>query len=108
MGCLIQFYIPFFWLFSLQEPGRAEVDFGRFDVKTVVKKIYILFTESKLQIAKEDQEIMDMVDPSAPLPPWFSDEDLANYAELYEKSGFQTALQVPYRCGNMSKMFNYI
>lgn len=81
----------------VQEPGRAEKDFGRFDVKTVVKKIYILFTESELQIAREDQEIMDLVDPSTPLPPWFSEDDLTNYANLYEKSGFQTALQVPYR-----------
>ena len=68
MGCFNQFYIPFFWLLSLQEPGRAEADFARFDVKTVVKKIYILFTETELQVAKEDQEIMDLVDPSTPLP----------------------------------------
>ncbi|XP_074303371.1 epoxide hydrolase 1-like [Silene latifolia] len=40
---------------------------------------------------------MDLVTPSAPLPPWFSDEDLEVYGSLYENSGFQTALQVPYR-----------
>ena len=38
-----------------------------------------------------------MIDPSTPLPPWFTEEDLTNYGALYEKSGFRTALQVPYR-----------
>ncbi|KAM7503479.1 hypothetical protein LguiB_002383 [Lonicera macranthoides] len=79
------------------EPGRAEKDFGRLDVKTVVRNIYILFSGSELPAASEDQEIMDLVDPSTPLPPWFSEEDLTNYATLYENSGFQTPLQVPYR-----------
>lgn len=82
--------------YVLQEPGLAEADFGRFDTKTVVKNIYILFSESALPTAKYDEEIMDLVDPSTPLPAWFT-EDLANYASLYENSGFQTALQVPYR-----------
>lgn len=59
--------------------------------------IYILFSGSELPVAKEDQEIMDLVDPSTPLPSWFSEEDLATYAALYENSGFRTPLQVPYR-----------
>lgn len=81
----------------MQEPGRAERDFGRFDLKTVFKKIYIMFTDNELQVASDDEEILDLVDESAPLPDWFSEEDLRIYGELYEKSGFQTALQVPYR-----------
>ncbi|XP_020229508.1 uncharacterized protein LOC109810456 [Cajanus cajan] len=40
---------------------------------------------------------MDLVEPDTPLPSWFTEEDLATYGALYEKSGFQTALQVPYR-----------
>ncbi|KAK0590503.1 hypothetical protein LWI29_028041 [Acer saccharum] len=80
-----------------KEPGRAEADFGRFDVKTVIRNIYILFSGSELQIAADDKEIMDLVDPSTPLPPWFSEEDLSVYAGLYENSGFRTALRVPYR-----------
>ncbi|KAL7185565.1 hypothetical protein ACSBR2_027499 [Camellia fascicularis] len=89
------------------EPGRAEKDFGRFDVKMVVKNIYILFSGSELPIAGEDQEMMDLVDPSTPLPPWFSEEDLANYATLYEKSGFRTPLQVPYRDINRAWLEDY-
>lgn len=63
----------------------------------MIKNIYILFSGSELQVADDDQEIMDLVDPNTPLPPYFSEEDLSIYASLYEKSGFRTALQVPYR-----------
>ncbi|KAK6149876.1 hypothetical protein DH2020_017401 [Rehmannia glutinosa] len=80
-----------------KKPGRAEADFGRLDSKTVVRNIYILFSRTEIPIAHENQEIMDIVDSSTPLPPWFTDEDLAAYGSLYEKSGFQTALKVPYR-----------
>ncbi|TXG55191.1 hypothetical protein EZV62_020447 [Acer yangbiense] len=86
-----------FYTVRWKEPGRAEADFGRFDVKTVIRNIYILFSGSELQIAADDKEIMDLVDPSTPLPPWFSEEDLSVYAGLYENSGFRTALRVPYR-----------
>ncbi|KAL3509405.1 hypothetical protein ACH5RR_028806 [Cinchona calisaya] len=96
-GISLDFLPKGFYMMRWREPGRAEKDFGRFDIKTVVKKIYILFIESELQTAREDQEIMDLVDPSAPLPSWFSEDDLTNYANLYEKSGFRTALQIPYR-----------
>lgn len=84
-------------LIVFQVPGRAEADFGRFDAKTVVRNIYILFSKSELPIASENQEIMDLVEPSTPLPPWFTEDDLAVYGSLYEKSGFCTALKVPYR-----------
>ncbi|KAK3002953.1 hypothetical protein RJ639_019756 [Escallonia herrerae] len=86
-----------FYMSRWKEPGRAETDFGRLDVKTVVRNIYILFSRSEIPIADEDKEIMDLVEPSTPLPSWFTEEDLSTYAALYEKSGFQTALQVPYR-----------
>nr|XP_009802438.1 PREDICTED: bifunctional epoxide hydrolase 2-like isoform X1 [Nicotiana sylvestris] len=91
-------YLPEgFYISRWREPGRAEADFGRLDAKTVVRNIYILFSRSEIPIANEKQEIMDIVQPSTPLPPWFSEEDLEIYGALYEKSGFQTALQVPYR-----------
>ncbi|XVF87518.1 hypothetical protein PTKIN_Ptkin18bG0126400 [Pterospermum kingtungense] len=86
-----------FYISRWREPGRAEADFGRFDAKTVVRTIYILFSRSEIPIAAENQEVLDLADASTPLPPWFSEEDLATYGALYEKSGFQTALRVPYR-----------
>ncbi|RZC80679.1 hypothetical protein C5167_043257 [Papaver somniferum] len=89
-----------FYIRRWQKPGRAEADFGRLEVKNVIRNIYILFSKSVIPIAPEDKEIMDLVDESHPLPPWFSEEDLSAYASLYEKSGFRTALQVPYRSIN--------
>ncbi|KAF5811913.1 putative soluble epoxide hydrolase [Helianthus annuus] len=86
-----------FYINRWREPGRAEADFGRLDVKTVVRNIYILFSRSELPIASENQEIMDIVDASTPLPSWFTEEDLSAYAALYEKSGFHNSLKVPYR-----------
>ncbi|XP_044495615.1 bifunctional epoxide hydrolase 2-like isoform X2 [Mangifera indica] len=85
-----------FYIFRWKEPRRAEADFGRFDVKTVWQRIYILFSSSEIPIADQNKEIMDMVDPSSPPPPWLTIEDLANYAILYQKSGFHSPMQVPY------------
>jgi hypothetical protein len=63
----------------------------------VIRNIYTLFSRSEVPVAAEEQEIMALFNPSTPLPPWFSEEDLSVYASLYEKSGFRFALQVPYR-----------
>lgn len=89
-----------FYVSRFAEPGRAEADFRRLDAMTVIRNIYILFSRSEIPIAEVNQEIMDLVEPSTPLPPWLSEEDLASYGFSYEKSGFQTALQVPYRSLN--------
>ncbi|KAJ4742515.1 alpha/beta-Hydrolases superfamily protein [Rhynchospora pubera] len=86
-----------FYINRWQEPGRAEIDFGRFDVKRVVRTIYILFSRSEMPIAPEGKEIMDLADLSTPLPEWFTEEDLSIYASLYEKNGFTYPLQIPYR-----------
>lgn len=86
-----------FYVWRWREPGRAEADFGRYDVKTVIRNVYILFSGSEIPIAADGQEIMDLVEPSTPLPSWFTEEDLQAYADLYEKSGFKFPLQMPYR-----------
>ncbi|KAG4927483.1 hypothetical protein JHK85_053969 [Glycine max] len=80
-----------------KEAGRVEADFVCFDVKSVIRNIYTLFSGSEIPIAGDNQEIMDLYDPTTPLPPWFSEEDLATYESLYKKSGFRFALQVLYR-----------
>ncbi|KAH9324737.1 hypothetical protein KI387_004915 [Taxus chinensis] len=85
-----------FYVRHWQVPGRGLADFGRFDVKTVVRNIYILFSGSDLPVAEEGKEIMDLYDPTTPLPPWFTEDDLKIYSSLYEKSGFAFPLQVPY------------
>ncbi|KAJ6364165.1 hypothetical protein OIU76_029162 [Salix suchowensis] len=86
-----------FYIHRWKEPGRAEADFSRFDVKTVWRNIYILFSRNEIPIADKDKEIMDLVDPSTPLPSWLSSEDLAIYAEAYEKSGFDSPMRAPYK-----------
>ncbi|KAM0844404.1 hypothetical protein ACQ4PT_057078 [Festuca glaucescens] len=86
-----------FYILRWREPGRAEADFGRYDVRRVVRTIYILFSRSEVPVADEGQEIMDLADLSTPLPLWFTEEDLDAYAALYEKSGFRYPLQIPYR-----------
>ncbi|KAL2932007.1 AB hydrolase superfamily protein YfhM [Bienertia sinuspersici] len=87
------------YLFALQYPDRVEgvITVGVPYMPPLVRKIYTMFSRSKIPIAKENQEILDLVGSEIPLPSWFSEEDLANYGSLYEKSGFQAALQVPYR-----------
>ncbi|KAJ3682234.1 hypothetical protein LUZ60_014807 [Juncus effusus] len=86
-----------FYIKRWKEAGRAEADFGRFDVKRVIRTVYILFSKSEIPIAQEGQEIMDLADLSTPLPEWFTEEDLSVYASLYEKNGFDYPLQIPYR-----------
>ncbi|CAM0948302.1 unnamed protein product [Alopecurus aequalis] len=86
-----------FYILRWREPGRAEADFGRHDIRRVVRTVYILFSRSEIPVAKEGEEIMDLADLSTPLPPWFTEEDLDAYAALYEKSGFRYPLQIPYR-----------
>ncbi|KAK3018863.1 hypothetical protein RJ639_004428, partial [Escallonia herrerae] len=49
-----------FYVSRWKQPGRAEADFSWFDVKTVLRNIYILFSRSEMPIAQKDQEIMDI------------------------------------------------
>ncbi|XP_020250116.1 uncharacterized protein LOC109827513 isoform X2 [Asparagus officinalis] len=96
-----------FYITRWREPGRAEADFARFDTKTVLQNIYILFSGSELPVAGDGHEIMDLVDPLTPLPQWLSEKDLQVYTDLYEKSGFVAPMQIPYRSfHNMKEVAN--
>ncbi|OMO65134.1 Epoxide hydrolase-like protein [Corchorus olitorius] len=86
-----------FYIFRWKEPGRAEADFRRFDIKTIWRNIYILFSRSEIPIADKGKEIMDLVNPSTPLPTWLNDEDFTTYAKAYEQSGFSSPMHVPYK-----------
>jgi len=65
--------------------------------RSVTRNIYTIFSGSEIPFAGNNQKIMDLYNPSTPVPPWFSEEELATYASLYEQSGFTFALKVPYR-----------
>ncbi|EFJ15496.1 hypothetical protein SELMODRAFT_118464 [Selaginella moellendorffii] len=77
-------------------PGRAEKDFARFDAATVLKNIYMLFC----RFAGPDEEIMDLVTTSDPIPSWLTEEFIKVQSELYEKSGFECPLCFTY-CDRM-------
>ncbi|RZC16109.1 hypothetical protein D0Y65_009402 [Glycine soja] len=51
-----------------KEAGRAEADFVRFDVKSVIRNIYTFFSRSEIPITGDNQEIMDLYDPTTALP----------------------------------------
>ncbi|KAL6854416.1 hypothetical protein ACP4OV_019319 [Aristida adscensionis] len=76
------------------EPGRAEADFGRHDVRRVVRPVHVLFSGAEVPVAGEGQEIMDLAGAAAPLPEWLTEQDLDVYASHYERSGFRCALQM--------------
>ncbi|CAM0147168.1 unnamed protein product [Urochloa decumbens] len=79
-----------FYINQFQEPGRAERAFGRYDVATVLKKFYAV--EIDELIAPPGVEIIDFLQaPSSPLP-WMTDEELGQYAEKFQKTGFTGAL----------------
>jgi hypothetical protein len=70
-----------------QEPGRAEKAFARYDVATVLKKFYSIELDSIT--APPGVEIIDFLQASASSPlPWMTDEELGQYAEKFQKSGF--------------------
>lgn len=91
-GTMPEGFYPLRW----RQPGRAEADFGRYGIRRVVRTIYVLFSGSEVPVAKEGQETMDLADDSTPLPEWFTEEDLDEYASLYEKSGFEYPIRMPY------------
>jgi hypothetical protein len=79
-------YPPQHLIPCLQEPGRAERAFARYDVATVLKKFYALKIAE--MIAPPGVEIIDFLQaPSSPIP-WMTDEELGQYAEKFEKTGF--------------------
>lgn len=93
-GTMPEGFYPLRW----RQPGRAEADFGRYDIRRVVRTIYVLFSGSEVPVAEQGQETMDLADGSAPLPEWFTEEDLDQYAALYENSGFGYPIRMPYGC----------
>ncbi|XP_047050089.1 epoxide hydrolase A-like [Lolium rigidum] len=76
-----------FYITQFQEPGRAEKAFARYDVATVLKKFYSIELDSIT--APPGVEIIDFLEASSSSPlPWMTDEELGQYAEKFQKSGF--------------------
>ena len=71
---------------KLQEPGRAESSFARYDASTVVKKFLSL--EIPDLIAPSGTEIIDFIETPTSLPSWISEDEVEYYASKFQKSGF--------------------
>ncbi|KAL6622343.1 hypothetical protein ACP70R_032222 [Stipagrostis hirtigluma subsp. patula] len=88
-----------FYITQFQEPGRAERSFARYDVETVLKKFYSIELDDLT--APTGVEIIDFLEaPSSPLP-WITEEELGQYAEKFQKSGFTGPLNY-YRMFDMN------
>jgi hypothetical protein len=70
----------------LQELGRAEKAFARYDAATVLKKFYSIELDDLT--APSGVEIIDFFEASSSPLPWLTDEELGQYAEKFQKSGF--------------------
>ncbi|KAJ1266659.1 hypothetical protein BS78_08G168900 [Paspalum vaginatum] len=75
-----------FYITQFQEPGRAERAFARYDVATVLKKFYSIEIDDLT--APPGVEIIDFLEASPSPLPWISEEEIAQYAEKFKKSGF--------------------
>ncbi|XP_052140081.1 uncharacterized protein LOC127759904 [Oryza glaberrima] len=84
-------YICFF-----QKPGVAEAEFGRSDIKCLLKKFYGMRKAAPL-IIPPGKTLFDSIDSDGTCPAWLSEEDISYYAEKFEKTGFTGGLNY-YRC----------
>ncbi|XP_047051364.1 epoxide hydrolase A-like [Lolium rigidum] len=75
-----------FYITQFQEPGRAEKAFACYDVATVLKKFYSIELDDLA--APPGVEIIDFFQESSSPLPWMTDEELGQYAEKFQKSGF--------------------
>ncbi|KAA3474410.1 bifunctional epoxide hydrolase 2-like [Gossypium australe] len=75
----------------VDEPGRAERAFARYDYLTVIKK-FLLITQTDNLIAPPGMEIIDYLRTPSRLPPWITEEELQVYADKFQESGFTGAL----------------
>ncbi|KAG8092809.1 hypothetical protein GUJ93_ZPchr0012g21219 [Zizania palustris] len=73
------------YIMQFQEPGRAERAFARYNVATVLKKFFSIEIDD--MTAPPGVEFIDFLE-ARPSIPWITDEELGQYAEKFQKSGF--------------------
>lgn len=89
-----------FYMCRFQEPGRAEADFARLGCTTALKKLFF-HTKPEPLIAPSDKEISEILDEPIDFPPWISAEEIQNYADQFERTGFTGGLNY-YRVMDLS------
>ncbi|XP_003579088.3 uncharacterized protein LOC100823523 [Brachypodium distachyon] len=75
-----------FYISQFQEPGRAEKAFAKHDVATVLKKFYSLELDDLS--APPGVEVIDFFQASPSPLPWMTEEELGQYADKFQKTGF--------------------
>jgi pimeloyl-ACP methyl ester carboxylesterase len=83
----------FYWQY-FQPPGVAEAEFER-DVALTMRTVLAgrgFSDPSAHQFVEEGKGFLYGGDPARPLPDWLTEADLANFAEIYGKSGFRGGL----------------
>ncbi|XP_037449431.1 epoxide hydrolase A-like [Triticum dicoccoides] len=75
-----------FYITQYQEPGRTERAFNRYAAATVLKKFYSIKFDDLT--APPGVEIIDFLESSSSPLPWMTEEELGQYAEKFQKSGF--------------------
>ncbi|CAO2185099.1 unnamed protein product [Urochloa humidicola] len=83
-----------------QEPGVAEAEFARYDIKYVFNKTFGMRKPAALILPK-DKSFFDSLDSDGTCPPWLSEEDISYYAEKYAKTGFTGGFNY-YRCMDLN------
>ncbi|KQK20255.1 uncharacterized protein LOC100841972 [Brachypodium distachyon] len=79
-----------FYMTQFQEPGRAEKAFAKYDVATVLKKFYSLELDDLS--APPGVEVIDFFQASSSPLPWMTEEELRQYADKFQKTGFTGGL----------------
>ena len=81
----------FYWQY-FQAPGVAETEFER-DVAATMRKILGRgVSDPDALFITEDKGFLGNIPPVLDLPDWVSEDDIATFAESYQKSGFHGGL----------------
>ncbi|KAJ4789747.1 alpha/beta-Hydrolases superfamily protein [Rhynchospora pubera] len=75
-----------FYITQFQEAGRAENSFAKYDVLTVLKKIFSIKMDNLS--APPGMEIMDFLEAPTSHPEWISENELHYFSEKFQKNGF--------------------
>ncbi|KAJ3687136.1 hypothetical protein LUZ61_016300 [Rhynchospora tenuis] len=75
-----------FYITQFQEAGRAETSFAKYDVLTVLKKVFSIKMDNLS--APPGMEIMDFLEAPTSNPEWISEDELQYFSEKFQKNGF--------------------
>jgi len=87
---LLVMYMMMWFVFvelGMQEPGRAERAFARYDYLTVMKK-FILLKPTDILACPEGMELIDFLPTPSVVPSWITEEELTVFADKFQESGF--------------------